>query len=292
MAGQLDGGSDLSLGFGDGIALVEIEGVIVPGEAPPPSPFSIGPSGVAYSQTVINHIKRANEDESVKAIVLHIDSPGGSVFASDQIYRELKTVDKPIIAAMGNVAASGGYYVAAPADEIWASPLTITCSVGAIMRFLNFEQFSEEYGVTAITIASGKFKDTGNPFREFTPEDRAILQSMVDEAYDTFVGVVAEGREMTDERVREIADGRICTGRQAQEMGLVDSLGYLPDVIDRAAELGGIEVEDHRIIEYSHNAGFAASLTAGLIRPSPVEELKQLLHFDAGSPLMYLYLGP
>jgi protease-4 len=292
VAGQFDNGSEWGFGFGQGIAIVDVEGVIVPGEAPPPSPFSVGPTGVAYSQTVIDHLQRAKADENVKAIVLRVDSPGGSVFASDEIYQELKEVDKPIITAMGNVAASGGYFVAAPTDEIWASPLTLTCSVGAVMRFFNLEQFSEEYGVTAITISSGQFKDTGNPFREFTEEDRAILQSMVDEAYDAFVGVVAEGRGMTDEQVREIADGRICTGRQAQAMGLVDKLGYLPAVIDRAAELGGIANGDHRIIEYSYEAGFMGQLTASLYRPSPVEELKQLLRFDAGSPLMYLYLGP
>jgi len=160
------------------------------------------------------------------------------------------------------------------------------------MQFLNLEGFSKEYGVTAITITSGKFKDTGNPFRQFNEDERALLQNLINEAYDAFVGVVAEGRHMSEDSVREIADGRICSGKQAKEMGLVDNLGYLPDVIKRAAELGGIDSEEPRIIEYSQHAGLIDLLGAALYRPSPVEELKQFLHFDAGSPLMYMYTGP
>ena len=294
-AGQFDGGRNLNLGFGDGIAIIHVEGVIVPGEAPPPNPFGVSSSGAAYSQTIIDQLESANDDEKVKAIILAVDSPGGSVFASDEIHLKIKEIDKPIIASMGSLAASGGYFVSAPADEIWASPHTLTCSVGVIMQFLNLDGFSDEYGVTAVTITSGKFKDTGNPFREFTEDERALLQTMVDEAYDAFVNVVADGRGMSKEDVRAIADGRICSGQQAQVMGLVDNLGYLPDVIDRAAELGGLELkedEEPRIIEYTQNAGFTDLLAAALYRPSPVEEIKQILHFNAGSPLMYLYVGP
>ena len=292
IADQIDKSDELGLAFGDGIAIVQVNGVIVPGEAPPRGPFDSGNSGAAYSQTIIDHLEWAEEDEDVRAIILHIDSPGGSVFASDEIYQQIEKMEKPIITAMDSLAASGGYYVAAPTDEIWASPHTLTCSIGVIMQFLNLEEFSEEYGVTAITITSGKFKDTGNPFRTFTEEERILLQNLVDEAYDGFVSVVAEGRDMSQETVRNFADGRICTGKQAQEMGLVDELGYLPDVIDRAAELGGIEDEEPRIIEYSYDASLKETLMASLYRPGPIDELKQILHFNAGSPLMYLYLGP
>jgi protease-4 len=291
-AGQYDGGNSLTIPFGEGIALIEVKGVIVPGDAPPPSPFGGINSGVAYSQTIINYLKNAQKDKDVKAIILNIDSPGGSVFASDEIQLQIEEIDKPIITAMGSLAASGGYYIAAPTDEIWASPHTLTCSIGVISQFLNLENFAEEYGVTAVTIKSGKFKDTGNPFREFTEEDRALWQVLIDEAYADFVAVVSEGRDMSEEKVRAIADGRVCSGRQAQEMGLVDNLGYLPDVIDRAAELGGLDDEEPRLIEYSHSFGILETLGVGLQRPSPVEELKQILHFHAGSPLMYLYVGP
>ncbi len=284
------GDSGDGLAFGDAVAIVRVEGIILPGEAPPPNPFS-GDTGAAYSQQVINDLKKANEDEDVKAIILFVDSPGGSAFASDEIALQIQDMDKPIIAAMGSLAASGGYYVSAPTDEIWASTHTLTCSIGVISQFPNFEEFAEEYGITFITIKSGKFKDTGNPFREFTEEDRALWQAITDEIYSEFVQVVAEGRDMTAEKVREMADGRICTGKQAQEMGLVDKIGYLSDAIDRAAELGGIEGEP-RIIEYKRKTGFFDALGASLNRPSPIEELQQLLHYHAGSPLMYLYVGP
>ncbi len=276
--------------FGDAVAIVRVEGVILPGEAPAPNPFS-SDSGGAFSQQVIENLKEANEDESVKAVILFVDSPGGSVFASDEIYLQIKKMNKPIIAAMGSLAASGGYYVSAPTQEIWASPHTLTCSIGVISQFINLEGFAEEYGITTITVKSGKYKDTGNPFRKFTPDDQALWQAIIDESYSEFVRIVAEGRKMSQEQVREVADGRICTGQQAKAMGLVDSLGYLPDAIDRAAELGGISGEP-RLVEYNRSGGFFDTLGSAFNRPSPVEEIKQLLQFNAGSPLMYLYIAP
>lgn len=290
-AGALGSGGDMGLAFGDAVAIVRVEGPIVPGEAPPPGPFGGGSAGVAYSQTVIDYLEQADENEDVKAVILYVESPGGSVFASDEIYLQIKKMNKPIIAAMGSVAASGGYYVSAPTDEIWASPHTLTCSIGVIMQIPNVEEFAEEYGITLEVVKSGRFKDTGNPFREFTEADRALLQALIDEAYDAFVAIVVEGRDMDEEKVRNLADGRICSGKQAQEMGLVDHLGYLPAVIERAAELGHIEGEP-RVIEYGKTAGFFESLSTALDRPSPVQEIKELLHFNAGSPLMYIYTGP
>ncbi len=275
--------------FGDAVAIVRVEGVILSGEAPAPTPFG-SDAGAAYSQQVIDHLKRANEDEDVKAVILYVDSPGGSAFASDEIALQIEKMDKPIIAGMGSLAASGGYYVSAPTQEIWAGPHTLTCSIGVISQFINVEDFAEEYGITTVTIKSGQFKDTGNPFREFTEEDRDLWQSIVDETYAAFVRVVADGRDMEEDAVLALADGRICTGKQAKEMGLVDELGYLPDVIDRAAELGGIEGEP-RIIRYQRQVGLFEALGASLRHPSPVEQLQDLLHYHAGSPLMYLYTG-
>jgi protease-4 len=276
--------------FGDAVAIVRVEGTILPGEAPPINPFT-GESGGAYSQRLIDHLKQAEENEDVKAVVLYVDSPGGSVFASDEIYLQIKAMTKPIITSMNSLAASGGYYVSAPTDEIWASPHTLTCSIGVIFQFPNVEDFAEEYGVNWVTVTSGKFKDLGNPFKEFTPEDQALIQTIVDEAFAEFVRIVAEGRKMSEAEVRELADGRICTGKQAQAAGLVDELGYLPDVIKRAAALGKIEGEP-RLIEYDETPTFLEALGASLNRPTPVQELKEVLHFHAGSPLMYLYVGP
>lgn len=290
VAGSLSGPGSDGLAFGDAVAIVRVEGVILPGEAPAPSPFG-GTTGAAYSQQVIDQLEQAAEDDDVKAIILYVDSPGGSAFASDEIALKIQEIEKPIIAGMGSLAASGGYYVSAPTDEIWASRHTLTCSIGVISQFLNVEEFAAEYGVTAITVKSGQFKDTGNPFREFSQADEALWQAIIDEAYAVFVQVVADGRGLNEEAVRALADGRICTGPQAQGMGLVDNLGYLPDVIDRAAELGGIEGEP-RIIEYKGRTGFFEALGATVHRPSPVQELQEMLHFHGGSPLMYLYVGP
>lgn len=276
-----------TLAFGDAVAIVRVEGVIVPGDAPS-NPFG-GGAGGAFSQRVIDHLEKAEADNDVKAVILYVDSPGGSVYASDEIYLQVEKMTKPVVASMSSLAASGGYYISAPTDEIWASPHTLTCSIGVIFQFINVEEFSEEYGVTAVTITSGQFKDTGNPFREFTEADEELLQDIVDETYDAFVGIVAEGRGMAEAEVREMADGRICTGKQAHEANLVDELGYLPDVIDRAAELGGIDGEP-RIIEYQNEPTLFEALGASANRPSPVEEIRELLHFHAGSPLMYLYV--
>jgi protease-4 len=154
------------------------------------------------------------------------------------------------------------------------------------------EKFAEEYGITLVTVKSGKHKDTGNPFREFTEDDRALWQEIIDESYDQFVQIVAEGRHMSEEEVRQIADGRICTGKQGQEMKLVDNLGYLPDATKRAAELGGIEGEP-RIVDYQEESvGLFDAFSSSGRQPSPVEELERLLRFQAGPPLMYLYVGP
>lgn len=290
VSNSLGSDGNVRVAFGDAVAIVRVEGVILPGEAPPPNPFG-GNDAAAYSETIVDYLKRANEDDSIKAVILFVDSPGGSVFASDEIYLQIKEMNKPIISAMGSVAASGGYYVSAPTNEIWASPHTLTCSIGVIFQVLNVEEFAEEYGIKAVVVKSGQYKDIGNPFREFTEGDREIFQSIVDDAYDSFVAVVADGRTMPEDVVREMADGRICSGKQAQEMQLVDELGYLPDAIDRAAELGGIEGEP-RLVEYERKAGFFEALGGAFYRPGPIDELKQVLHFHAGTPLMYLYTAP
>lgn len=271
---------------GDAVALVRIEGVILPGEGDDVNPLAV--SGGAYSTSIIDYLKQANTNDQIKAIVLVVDSPGGSVYASDEVALQVAAMDKPILAAMGSVAASGGYYVSAPADEIWASPHTLTCSIGVIIQFVNIDELAAEYGVDSITYKSGQHKDMGNPFTPATAEEDAIWQSMIDEAYDAFVDIVAKGRDISEETVREMADGRICTGKQALELKLVDKLGYLPDVIQRAGELGGIDGEPPTI-EYKREPGLLELLMGALQRPSPIGELRQLLEFRAGATLMYLY---
>ncbi|MCB0080501.1 MAG: signal peptide peptidase SppA [Caldilineaceae bacterium] len=268
------------------VALIHIEGAILPGKGGNSNPLT--GSGGAYSTTIVDQLKQAAEDELVKAVVLVVDSPGGSVYASDEIARQVAAMEKPVLSAMGSMAASGGYFVSAPADEIWASPHTLTCSIGVIIELLNYDKLAADYGVEAVVYKSGANKDMGNPFRQATPEEEQIWQAMIDEAYDAFVTVVASGRDLAEERVREIADGRVCTGQQALALKLVDKLGYLPDVIKRAGELGGIE-GDPPTIEYQQQPGLWDLLTSAVTHRTLGEEIQQLIDSRAGATLMYLY---
>lgn len=224
---------------GGQIAVVFIEGTIMGGRSG--GDFISGVS--AGSMTVMDHLRKAADDPTVSAVVLRFNTPGGSVPASQEIATEiqrLKKTGKPIIASMGDVSASAGYYLAALADIIVANPGTITGSLGVYMQVGNFEELYEKIGIEYYYIKSGEFKDMGANNRSLRPEEEEILQAMVDDIYEEFVGVVAEGRGMSVERVKELADGRIYTGNQAKEVGLVDQLGNYYDAIDAAAEIAGI----------------------------------------------------
>jgi protease-4 len=176
---------------------------------------------------------------------LRIDSPGGGVGPSQEIYDEVKAVDlvKPVVVSMGSVAASGGYYIAVPAREIIANPGTIIGSIGVIMEFTNFQELLEKIGLNSVIVKSGQYKDIGSPTREMTAAEREILQDLIDDVHSQFVSSVADGRNMDEEAVRAIADGRIFSGRMAMGMGLVDGMGNLEVAIRRAAELGGVDGE-------------------------------------------------
>jgi protease-4 len=280
------GGAELSTG--PAVAIVRVEGVILSGN-PPVEPFGT-PSG-AYSGLIVDHLKQANSDPEVKAVVLRVDSPGGSVVASHEIHQQMLTMTKPVVASMGELAASGGYYVSAPADEIFANPGTLTGSIGVISQFIHIGELLEEYGVEVTTIKSGDFKDEGSIFRSMTEDEIATWQAIIDEAYEGFVQIVADGRELPVDQVQELADGRVYTGQQALELELVDQLGNLPDAIQRAAELGGIEGEP-RILEYQPPFSLFQGLL-GLARPAdPLAEVLELLDRGHGPALQYLYIGP
>ena len=198
---------------------------------------------ISRTQTVIDQIHQYRDDQTVKAIVLRINSPGGSVAPVQEIYSELKKLEKPIVASMGSTAASGGYYIAAIADEILANPGTLTGSIGVIMQFTKLKGLYEKIGLEQQVVKSGKFKDTGSPLRDLTDEERELLQATLDDVHNQFIDAVFEGRQehLTREEIVALADGRIFSGQQALEHKLVDQLGNLPDAIDRAGELGGIE---------------------------------------------------
>lgn len=201
-------------------------------------------TGVIYdSRAFVDELDRFAGISSVKAIVIRINSPGGAVAASQELYTAIKRAreDIPIVVSMGNVAASGGYYAAIGADTIVANPGSTTGSIGVIAQLTIFQELMDKIGVKQETIKSGKFKDTGSPYREMTKSERAYLQGWVDDTYEQFIEAVAEERGLMPDEVRKVADGRVFTGRQAREYGLIDVLGDFDDAVMIAGELGGIE---------------------------------------------------
>jgi protease-4 len=220
-------GREAGLMFGDKVGVLEVKGVI------------------ANVQPTIENLAKFRKDGSIKALVVRIDSPGGGVSPSQELYQEIRRTvrEKPVVVSMGSVAASGGYYIACAAQRIYANPGTITGSIGVILQFTNFEELLKKIGFRMEVVKSGPYKDVGNPGREMTSEEKAYLQAMVDNVHQQFVRDVARGRRMKVEKVQEVADGRIFTGEQAMELGLVDELGNLKDAIDAAAKMAAIEGE-------------------------------------------------
>ena len=197
---------------------------------------------ISKSDKVIELIHRYRDNGSIKAIVVRIDSPGGSVAPVQEIYSELKKLEKPVVASLGGTAASGGYYIACAADEIFANPGTLTGSIGVIMQFMKMKGLYDKVGIDQQTVKSGRFKDTGSPIRNLSPEEKELLQETIDDVHHQFVDAIFDERknQLTRDEVQALADGRIFSGNQALEYKLVDKLGNLQDAIAHAAELGGI----------------------------------------------------
>jgi protease-4 len=216
-----------SFARGEKVAVLPINGLIIDSEEP------------------IEHFKDFVKDDSVKAIVLRLNTPGGGVGPSQEIYEEVRKVrgKKVIVVSMGAVAASGGYLIACAADKIFANPGTITGSIGVIMKFVNVEDLVGKIGLKGFVVKSGEFKDIGSPIRKMKPEERQLIQSVIDNVHSQFVDSVAEGRKLAREDVLAIADGRIFSGEQAKELGLVDRLGNLEDAVAEAGKMAKIEGE-------------------------------------------------
>jgi len=218
-------GKRLDFSMGDRVGVILVQGVL------------------ADARGIIEQIDEFDGNDSVKAVVLRVESPGGGVVPSQEIYDRLKKVkeNKIVVASLGAVAASGGYYIACAADKIVANPGTVTGSIGVILQFPLFEELFRKIGIGSTTIKSGKYKDMGSPFRELTPGERAFLQGVTNDIYDQFVDTVLASRNIPPSRSAEIAEGKIFTGRQALELGLVDALGSEQDAVDLAAKLSGME---------------------------------------------------
>ncbi|WP_285765671.1 signal peptide peptidase SppA [Peribacillus sp. SI8-4] len=271
------------------IAVFDVEGTIQDtGEA------SLLSSATYNHRAFMDKLKMAEENDDIKGIILRVNSPGGGVVESAEIYDkilDIKKVKKPVYVSMGSMAASGGYYISAPADKIYASPETMTGSLGVIMHGYNYEKLAKKYGVEFETIKSGPHKDIMSPTREMTGEERDILQNMINNSYDQFVKVIADGRGMTEQEVRKIADGRIYDGRQAKENHLIDDFGHLDDVI--AAMKKDIGKKDAQVIRYTDEAGFGSlfSMGAQKMLGNDVETavLTKILSSSNSPRLMYLY---
>ena len=227
-------------GSGEGVVgVIPVEGAIMGGTQ---NLFS----GIAGSEDIMEQVREAAQDPSVKAVVLRINSPGGGVAATQEISREiekLKKTGKPVVASMGDTAASGGYWLSAAADKIYANAGTITGSIGVRMDTQNLQELYKKLGIDFDVIKSGPYKDIGSTSREITPEERNILQGMVDEIFSEFVNVVAQGRKMPREEVEKLATGRIFTGKQAKDLKLVDEIGNYYDAVQGAARMAGIKGE-------------------------------------------------
>jgi protease-4 len=233
---------------GDGIAVIKVYGPIQ--TEPEETMLGIEQGG---ADAVVRKIRGYAKNERVKAIVLRVNSPGGTPAACQEILAELKTVQKDgkkVVVSMADMAASGGYYISTHADRIYADPATLTGSIGVRIGTMNAQKLAKKIGVRFGTIQSGEHKDILSPWREMTEEERTILQEAVMDTYEQFVTEVATGRDMKAEAVRPLADGRIFTGKQAQKAGLVDKMGGLQDAIRAAAKLAGIKGEPVIIKDY------------------------------------------
>lgn len=278
---------------GSKIAMINIEGTIID-TGTEPGMFS----GEQYNhQLVIESLKQIIEDDTIKAILLNVDSPGGGVYESAEVHKyltEAKEAGKIIYSSMGGMAASGGYYVSAPADQIFASNETMTGSIGVIMQALNFEQLAEDLGIEFNTYTSGDMKEMLSATREPTEEETEYVQGMVDSMFDDFVQVVADGRGMSEDEVRDLADGRIYLGEDAMDIGLVDQIGYIEDATAALKEeIGG----NPQIIEYGYTNNFAGinlnygvgNLIGDITGRSDIARMENLINSRQGLQPMYLY---
>ena len=255
----------------EGVAIVRVEGPILD------------------SYQTVEELQAFADDPLVKAIVIRIDSPGGGVAPSQEIYNAVNRVrrehNKTVVASMGTVAASGGYYIAVATDRILANPGTLTGSIGVIMQMANFQELLEKIGVKSVVVKTGKFKDLGSPFRPMVEEERQLLESVMNDTLSQFIEAVADGRSMDAAEVELLADGRVFTGRQAKSVLLIDEIGDLHDAIKLAGELGGIEGSP-RVLETTKPFSFQEFLESMFLGG-----IRSLAPSRFSSPLLYLWVA-
>ncbi|AOV07219.1 signal peptide peptidase SppA [Sporosarcina ureilytica] len=294
MANAADGYSENIIEVGKGkdkIAVLTLDGVIQDlGEV---SPFF----AVGYNHRFfMNQLNEIYEDPYVKGVVLSVNTPGGGVVESADIYDAIRMIQEekeiPVYVSMGGMAASGGYYVSAPAEKIFVNHETITGSIGVIMESINFAKLAEKYGIDFNTIKTGPYKDIMSSSREMTAEEREMLQEMINDSYERFVDIIVDGRGMTDAEVRKVADGRIMNGRQAIEAGLADDYGKVGDVISALQE--DYDLRNATIFEYTMNDSLSSLLgmkATSMFGNQRIENeiLGKLLSDYSAPRMMYLY---
>lgn len=257
--------------------------------------FSLGapPPRVPLLARVREELQKAEKDDRVRALIVRINSPGGTITASDVLYHELLAFKErrkvPVIAAIMDVGASGGYYAALAADAIVANPTTVTGSIGVVMVTVNAQGLLEKIGVAPLAIKSGPMKDAGSPFRSLTEPERAVFQSIIDEMYGRFVELIVKARKLPEDRVRAVADGRVYTAEQALRLGLVDRIGYLEDVVTLAKERAGLT--EARVVMYHRPKEYRTNIYSATPAPSTAEStLAQFAAALGGGGPRFLYL--
>ena len=247
----VDNGSELKK-----IVVLDVDGVIQDtGDS-----GSLLQGGGYNHQTFMKQLNYLKDDDSVKGVIIRVNSPGGGVMESAEIHDKLveiqKKSKKPVYISMGATAASGGYYISTAAKKIYASPETLTGSLGVIMEGINYKGLADKYGVDFVTIKSGKYKDIMSPTRKMTEAERKILQTMIDHSYQGFIKVISEGRHMSVDKVKQIADGRVYDGRQAKELNLIDGFGYLDDVIKQMKK--NEKLKGAKVVRYTEPLGLGS----------------------------------
>jgi len=235
---------------GEGVGLVRIDGIITSG----------GTVSGTSAEEVVQELHQAQENKNIKAIILRINSPGGTPAASQEVVREIRRTikkGKPVVASVGDICASGAYYIASSSDFIFANTDSDVGSIGVIVEIPNLEELNKKIGVDFTVLTEGKFKDIGSPLREVTQEEKDIITAQMKMAYDNFIKDVAKGRKISESRVRELANGLTYPGKQAKELGLIDSIGNFRDAIEKAGRLGGIKGEV-RVIELERRSFFGS----------------------------------
>jgi protease IV len=274
------------------IVMLDLAGVL--GDDLPGFSLTAPPARVPLLARIQEELRKAEKDDHVKALIVRINSPGGTITASDTLYREIhefkRRTKMPVIAVILDVGASGGYYAALAADSIVAHPTAVTGSIGVVMLTVNAQGLMEKIGVAPLAIKSGPMKDAGSPFRALTPDERAVFQGVIDDMYARFVGLVATARKIPEARVRGFADGRIYTAPQALALGLVDRIAYLDEVVEMAKQAAG--VTEARVVMYHRPREYRASIYAGApdVPPSAGTAVAQFAALLGGAGPRFMYL--